>query len=137
MTSLAVLFLIGFNFCHWLGDYTELLTHRMLEAKKIGSPGPIFFHAYIHAVLMSFFCEIVFTYHIPGYNPFATHYTRVDTIFCLQLVSHFVIDMLKGKMNIWYPRAADPSNRIHWKISGADQYFHQLIIIIQVSLLTR
>lgn len=114
-----MLLLILLFICHYLADYTHLSTKWMLDAKRIGSPWtPILTHAFIHAALMAI--PIAFLVH--GF------FVQV-ILFCLQLNTHFVIDVLKGKCNVWFPAVSDPKNKSHWYIFGFDQLLHQLVIL--------
>lgn len=125
MTTNTLLILIGLNLCHFLGDYTHLSTKEMLAAKRIGKPLlPIMAHATVHAVLMAVFLLA-----------FTDAYT-CRAMLSLQFISHLGIDILKGKLNVWFPTLANPANKYHWYIFGADQFFHQLVIIIMTYYVT-
>jgi hypothetical protein len=105
--------------CHWIADYTHLQTSWMLKAKMKGSPFfPIFIHALAHTVLMAI-CLIFFT---SGQT--------LLLVLAIELVSHFLIDVWKGKMNIWFPSIASPTNQWHWIVFGFDQMLHHTIILI-------
>jgi hypothetical protein len=122
--------LILLFFCHWLDDYTHLSRPYMLAAKRLGTPLiPIFHHALVHAVLMGITCNLYL-----GYSLFDLKYDLCDTLFLIQLTSHFVIDVVKGKLNYWYPTLSSPSNPYHWYVFGADQLLHTLIIIFMWAL---
>lgn len=113
-----VTLLVLLNLVHWLADYTHLSTDWMLKAKRLGTPIlPILAHAGVHAVLMGL---IIF---------FMYGYVLAIQLAALQLVSHFLIDLWKGKMNKWFPALQSPANKFHWVVFGADQFLHQLIII--------
>ena len=98
------LLLIGLFFCHFLADYTHLSTAYMLNAKRLGTPlHPIFLHAFIHASLMLVFLALA---------------VRLDSLlltvlFLFQLVTHFLIDVWKGRMNGWFPSLQSPANKWH------------------------
>lgn len=113
-TLLLILLLV----CHYIGDYTHLSTPRMLSAKRIGWPiGPIIMHAAVHAVLM--FAVMIY-------------YTTSNIVLgcmLLEFGTHFFIDVLKGKMNVWFPVVADPREKAHWYIFGFDQLLHQVVIV--------
>lgn len=131
--------MICYNICHWLADYTHLSTPSMLAAKKIGKPLlPIFMHALVHAFLMNM-ATLLFIYAIKDNIPVKTHWHLVavsaDTVFILQLLTHFAIDVLKGKLNIWFPALGNPVNKGHWYIFGLDQLGHQIVIIAQACLI--
>ncbi len=46
-----------------------------------------------------------------------------------QLVTHFAIDVIKGRMNVWYPSLQNPANYFHWWVFGADQMLHVAVIL--------
>jgi hypothetical protein len=124
------LLLVFLFFCHWLGDYTHLSRPSMLAAKKFGKPLlPIFFHALIHAILMTTIIEVYFCLKSNNYNPFEFKYTSVDTAFLTMLVSHFLIDVWKGKMNVWFPKLTNTASYYHWYVFGLDQLLHTIVII--------
>jgi hypothetical protein len=114
MTLLIILL-----FCHYICDYTDLSTDKMLAAKRIGKPlYPILLHAWVHGLVMLI---AMYLYGVP-----------VDTlVVCtlIQVQSHFVIDVLKGRLNTWVPVVANPANRLHWYVFGLDQLLHQLVIV--------
>ena len=112
-------FLIVLFICHWLADYTHLSTAWMLDAKRLGTPlRPIFAHAAVHALLMSI-ASACFGFELPF----------IFNLFAFQLVTHFAIDVWKGKMNVWFPTLQNPANKLHWYIFGFDQLLHALVII--------
>jgi hypothetical protein len=108
-------------FCHWLADFTHLSTPWMLRAKAIGKPlFPIFIHACVHGTLM---CIVLL------------FFTPIKTVFILtafQIATHFCIDVLKGKLNVWFPPLADAKNSYHWWVFGLDQMAHQSVIVLMV-----
>lgn len=110
--------LIGLFICHFLGDFTHLSTAWMLKAKMIGKPFlPILVHALVHATLMGIFL-------------FLLGVDNVILLFIIQLTTHFIIDVLKGRMNGWFPILQSPTNKWHWIIFGFDQLFHALVIVV-------
>jgi len=122
--NISPLLLICLLICHYLCDYTHLSTSWMLNAKRTGKPlYPIFTHAAVHASFM----HIVVSF----YSSYCNHLTNTQLFACLilQLSSHFVIDVLKGRMNTWVPVVASPANKSHWYIFGLDQLLHQLVIV--------
>ncbi len=110
--------------CHWLADFTGLSTSRMLEAKSIGKPlFPIFLHACTHGFLMM----IVLFF-----------YTSISTLIILvifEVLTHFLIDTLKGRSNVWFPELKDMSKSSFWMILGFDQLLHQIVILLMVSFI--
>lgn len=113
-----ILALILFNICHWLGDYTHLSSPEMLKAKAVGRPlMPIFNHAVVHGLLMAFACGCI------------KNNTIVYWVWGIQTISHFIIDALKGRCNVWFPKLKDTSKYPYWCVFGLDQFAHQLVII--------
>lgn len=112
--------LISLLLVHWLADYTHLSTPWMLQAKKLGTPLlPILCHAVVHGLLMAL---VLIVADVPT--------IRIVGLVLLQIVTHFGIDVLKGKMNVWFPELESPTNPYHWYVFGFDQYLHILVIIL-------
>lgn len=121
-----VTLLLLLNICHWLADYTWLSTSWMLNAKRYGKPlVPILAHAAVHSVLMAI-CVGFYT----------NNFKLSLLAFSIQLVSHFVIDVWKGKMNVWFPIVQSPANKLHWVLFGLDQLLHQIVIIYICKIIT-
>lgn len=116
--------LLSLFFCHLLADYTHLSTGWMLQAKRFGKPLlPILVHAGVHALLMGIALTAL------GYgNPF--QWDIVAQLMIFQLVTHFAIDVWKGRMNGWFPILQSPDNKWYWIIFGVDQYFHAVVIVL-------
>lgn len=113
--------LIGLFICHTLADYTHLSTAWMLNAKRLGKPlYPIFTHAFIHASLMIVLLALAFGFS--GY--------KLVVLFSFQLITHFLIDTWKGRMNGWFEKLQSPANKWHWIVFGTDQFLHALVIIL-------
>jgi hypothetical protein len=118
--------LIGLFICHWLCDYTHLSTAWMLNAKRLGKPlHPIFVHATVHSFFMG-----IFLLFFMGYTPLWS------LLVLLQLSTHFLIDIWKGRMNGWFPSLQNPANKWHWIVFGFDQLLHAIVIIIMSALAT-
>ena len=121
---METLLLISLFFCHFLADYTHLSTAWMLGAKRLGRPIiPILAHASVHAFLMMLVLWF-FLDHNQGY--------LLLKLVLFQLLTHFTIDLWKGRMNAWFPSLQSPANKWHWIVFGADQFFHAVIIILMV-----
>ena len=136
MQTPQLILLLSLFFCHFLADFTHLSTDWMLKAKRFGSPLlPILAHAFVHAALMATVLEIYCHYTIAGYETKIFELTHVDKLFFLQLISHFLIDVWKGKMNFWFPSLTDPSNKWHWILFGFDQLLHGVVICLMVYFL--
>lgn len=114
--------LISLFFCHFLADYTHLSTNWMLSAKRFGkSLFPIISHAAVHATLMG----IVLTL-------FGIRGDILWQLIGFQLITHFLIDVWKGRMNGWFPSLQNPANKWYWIIFGFDQLLHAIVIILMV-----
>lgn len=96
----------------------------MQDAKKLGRPlKPIFHHALVHTslVMLTLVC-------------FAADPFRILLACLMMLVSHFVIDLWKGKMNVWFPALQDPVNVFHWWVFGLDQMMHVIVLFLIYNL---
>lgn len=114
-----------------LADYTNLSTNWMLSAKRFGTPWfPIFCHALIHATLMS----IVIYFWMESY---CLKTMLILVTGGIQLLTHFLIDILKGKMNYWFPIFQNPANKQHWYLFGIDQMLHSFVIIWMVQIISK
>ncbi len=119
MTTQTII-LIGLFICHFLADYTHLSNTWMLNAKQLGKPlFPIFTHSGVHTILMFLFLTF-----------FINDLGLILKLSLFQLVTHFLIDTLKGRMNNWFPSLQNSKNKWHWIIFGFDQLLHSIIIII-------
>lgn len=117
--------LIGLFICHFLADFTPLSTPQMLNAKRLGSPlFPIFCHAAVHAWLMGIWLPVVL--YIDPSIPMSLWWKMV----AFQLLTHFVIDVWKGKMNRWFPFLQNQASRGHWVLFGFDQLLHAVVIVL-------
>lgn len=98
----------------------------MLKAKRLGTPlFPILVHAGVHALF--FFIAVL-----------ALHGIELALLAAaIQLPTHFALDTIKGKMNIWFPVLQSNENRFHWWVLGADQMLHQFVIIGTAALVCR
>jgi hypothetical protein len=104
--------------CHLIGDFSPLSTAWMLKAKSTGRPlVPILLHATVHGSLMI----VVLLF-----------FADVKTAFFLMLfeiITHFAVDVWKGRMNVWFPKLQDQTYYLHWTIFGIDQLLHQTVIL--------
>jgi hypothetical protein len=122
--------LIGLFICHFLADYTPLSTAWMLGAKRFGKPlYPIFCHAAVHYILMGLFLRICLGGWFKSWD-------IISQVLLLQLFSHFLIDVWKGRMNGWFPELQSPANKSHWIIFGFDQLLHAVVIILMAHYIT-
>ena len=120
---MQTILLLSLFFCLFLGDFTHLSTKWMLDAKRVGQPiFPILCHAIVHGCLMS----IALLFFVSIQSQIYWHLVE------FQIITHFIIDVWKGKMNVWFPELANPVNKLHWYVFGIDQFFHATVIIIMV-----
>jgi hypothetical protein len=118
MITLIFLLLV----CHLLADFSPLSTGWMLRAKSKGAPlFPIFIHAGIHALLMLIVLLC-----------FITTESALQ-LAALQWISHFAIDVWKGKMSVWFPVLANSSDKRFWMLFGFDQFLHQTVILVMIA----
>lgn len=114
-----VITLIVLNLMHWVADFTPLSTAWMQRAKRNGKPMfPILAHAAVHATFMG-----IALYVLHGS-------VFLWQLVLFQLVTHFLIDLFKGRLNVCFPRWQNPSNASYWMVFGADQCLHQFVIIV-------
>lgn len=122
------LVLFALNICHWLADYTHLSNEWMLNAKRSGKPLlPILIHSMVHGILMGITLQGIFNFP----------QDKVAYLVYLQIGSHFIIDVWKGKMNIWFPKLQSPAYKPHWYVFGFDQFLHQAVIILMVYIIEK
>ena len=117
MTQTTIL--IGLFICHWLSDFTHLSMAFMLNAKRLGKPlSPIMAHAGVHTILMFLFLVC-----------FIASLKILLLLSAFQFITHFLIDVWKGRMNGWFPALQSPANKWHWVVFGFDQLLHVLVIV--------
>ncbi len=115
------LWLLGALFLgHYLGDYTPLLTARMLEAKAQGSPlKPIAGHAGVHSVLVGVAVAVLAA---PGWS-------LLLAVCGIEFGTHFVIDATRGRLARLFPVLKDPDRGVYWRVLGLDQLAHMLVLL--------
>jgi hypothetical protein len=107
-----------------VGDFSPLSNPWMLRAKNAGQPLlPILAHASVHGALMM------------SVLIFFTDIQIALTLVLFEIATHFIIDVYKGKMNIWFPKLKEPANYLHWTVFGIDQLLHQTVILLIVAYL--
>lgn len=112
--------LICLFFCHFLADFTPLSTPWMLRAKLHGTPlFPILAHASVHATLMGI---VLLTFGCQN----------ALELICFQLLSHFLIDVAKGRASAQFPSLKSNATPGYWAVMGIDQFFHATVILLMV-----
>ena len=95
MNGSTLFLIILLMICHWLADFTHLSTAYMLKAKSKGNPlFPIFLHACVHGLLMM--CVLFF---------FTPTFKSLLFLTSFEIITHFLLDTFKGKLNIWVPNS--------------------------------
>jgi hypothetical protein len=112
--------LVGLFTAHYLGDFTPLLSQRMLAAKREGRPiAPIALHGVIHGVLAAAAVGIA------AAAPLGT----LGLAAAIVLVSHFTIDLVRAQASARHPTLRDSGHRAFWAALGFDQLLHGLVLI--------
>lgn len=105
---------------HWLFDFTPLSTKTMNEAKNMGNPiFPIFLHACLHGT--GIFILLIFT---------QSDMNKAWLSAFFILITHFLIDLLKGKICYFNQEYLDYDNARYWMLLGFDQFLHSFCLIL-------
>lgn len=114
------LFLILFLLlCHYLADFC-LTSPAMIQAKADGrNPWPILLHAGLHAGLVGI---CLLCWHSP--------WKPLLLLVLLELVSHFLIDTMKGRLTARFPILADMQQKPYWMLYGLDQLLHLMVLVL-------
>ncbi len=120
MTGDALWLLGALFLAHYLGDFTPLLTARMLEAKAQGSPlKPIAGHAAVHSVLVGVAVAVLA----------APAWSLLLAVCGIEFGTHFVIDATRGRLARVFPILRDPEQGVYWYVFGLDQLAHMLVLL--------
>ena len=95
----------------------------MLNAKRYCKPiAPVAAHGMVNGALYG-----IVTLLIVGIE-------AAVIVFAIEAVTHTFIDVMKGRINQWFPVVEDNKKTIYWIVMGADQLLHQIVLIFIVSL---
>ena len=120
MSTAAVVLLGALLIGHQLGDFTPLSNRRIQQAKANGGPmGPIVLHAAVHALLVAAAVLLV--------APPAPEVLAL--VVGLELVTHFVIDATRARLNLRAPILSDLEANPFWWALGVDQLLHGLVLV--------
>lgn len=120
MTGTATGLLLAFLVAHYLGDFTNLATDQVHEAKARGEPlGPIAGHAAVHGLLVGLAAGVIAR---PGWGLLAA-------AVAVEFLSHFAIDAGKAWLAGKAPALRDPEARAFWYTFGADQLAHVAVLV--------
>ena len=112
------LLLIVLLICHYLADFC-LTTPKMIQAKADGRKiWPILLHASVHALLVGL-CLLVF----------GVSWKLVLLLMLAELVTHFLVDLGKGRLTARFPKLANMQQKHYWMLYGFDQLLHQSVIV--------
>lgn len=115
----VVYLLIALLGCHYLADFC-LTAPVMIRAKSDGRKlWPIVLHAAIHSALMGL-CLLVY----------GIGWRSLLILTMIELVSHFVIDVLKTRVSIRFPYLSDNRHKPYWMLYGLGQLLHQMVVIV-------
>ena len=117
MSDTVLLTLLFFG--HYLGDYTPLATTNMHVAKATGYPlWPIARHAGVHAILVLVILLVA-----------SVSVELALQLAAFEIVTHFIIDVAKGRITAQYARLQDNTGYPHWMLFGLDQWLHAVVLI--------
>lgn len=115
----AVLLLVALLVCHYLADFC-LTMPVMIRAKADGhNIWPILLHASVHAFLIGL-CLLIW----------GLAWDLLLLLMSVELISHFLIDMGKGRLSAYYPELVDQQKKLYWMLYGFDQLLHLLVIVL-------
>jgi len=101
-------------FSHLVFDYGKALTPEMIKAKAKGYPYiPIFQHAMLHAI--GVFLVLMFN---------SISVEKVILASAFEFITHFCIDVTKGRVETKWPKLKDQTNPYHWHLFQLDQFLH-------------
>lgn len=121
MSAEVAWLLVGLFTGHYLGDFTPLLTSRMLAAKREGRPlGQIALHGAIHGALAAIAIGVAASPR-PGTLALGA---------AIVLGSHFAIDCGRARLSVRFPVLRDSGKRAFWAAFGLDQLAHGVVLII-------
>ena len=102
---------------HFIFDYGKALTPSMIRDKSIGKPGwPIALHALLHSLGVA----IVLLLNLVSLK-------LVVSLAFFEFITHFGIDVFKGKIEKAFQSLKDPKNPYHWHLFQIDQFLHLTI----------
>jgi len=117
-----IFLLLALNFAHFLGDFTPL-NKWFIAAKQYGKPvWLVSGHGAVNGILYG-----ITAWLLVGMK-------AALLAFVIETVTHTVIDVLKGRLNIRFPVLEDTKKPHHWTIMGGDQFLHQVVLIFIVYL---
>jgi len=103
---------------HFLFDYGR--APKMIEAKSKGTPlFPIFQHALLHTI------GVFIVLAING-----VFFPKILILSLFQLLTHFIIDVSKGKLESRYPNLKNSNSPLHWHLFQLDQFLHITVMFI-------
>jgi hypothetical protein len=126
MTAQAFWLLAGFLCAHFTGDFSPLVTSRMLEAKADGGPLlHIAAHAAVHGLLVTVVAALVV-----GLGA-----KTLALAFGLVFVTHFLLDAGRAQLGQRFHVLNDPGQSPFWHALGIDQLAHALVLLGLVALI--
>lgn len=127
VTTFAGGLLAGLFVAHYLGDFTPLSTGRMLEAKAEGGPvSLIASHAGVQALLVGIVVAAATGFQAGLVGP----------AVAIEFLTHFAIDLARGRLGARFPKIRDSSNRAFWWALGLDQLAHAMVLLWIAAVVT-
>jgi uncharacterized membrane protein YbaN (DUF454 family) len=115
MTTQTLFLLLTLNFAHFLGDFTPL-NKWMLKAKRYGKPvSSVLAHGAVNSAL----------YMLAAL--FFTDIRMALLVFAIETGTHTATEVLKGRINRWFPVVEDRTKAVHWAVTDADRLLHQVV----------
>lgn len=128
MTVFAAGLLACLLLAHYLGDFTPLSTGRMLEAKAAGGPvSLIASHAGVQTILVALVVAVASGFDL----------RLLGVVTAIEFVTHFTIDLTRGRLGARFPRMRDPTNRAFWWVLGLDQLAHCIVLVLIAFMVAR
>lgn len=99
---------------HFIFDYGYAIRPSMVKAKSDGYPiFPILLHAFLHSL------GVLLVLLLNGYD-----LPKIFSLSFFQLMAHFLIDLIKSKIENKYPSLKSHSNPLYWHLFQLDQFLH-------------
>jgi hypothetical protein len=120
MSGQAAALLAALLVAHYAGDFSPLVTARMLDAKRRASPiGPILAHASVHGLLVAGVVALLAQPALP----------ILLVVAGAEFGTHFAIDMGRGRLMRRFAALRDAGSDAFWRLLGLDQLAHASVLV--------
>ncbi|MFQ5889509.1 MAG: DUF3307 domain-containing protein [Gemmatimonadota bacterium] len=128
MTQDWAILLLGLLVAHFLGDFTPLATARMQEAKANAGPmSQVAAHAAVHGLLVGLVVALLSV----------SSWGLIAAAAGIEFATHFLIDAARARAGLYVATLRDPARPAFWRVLGADQLAHQLVLVFLAVLVLR